>query len=164
MKTKQPKQPKISKADFARSIGITPQNLNYHIQSGKAPPVGDVNAWAVYLAGEGRDATLPKKLREAIANARLQLLNETIRKTKMENELKDGALIEFEYVAKFIRHFNGTLYFGELQRLAAEFPASLKGKNELEIKVEVEAQIERIKQRLDAAEEAWLEKEGRVES
>ena len=136
MPTDKSKKPKISKAEFARELGLTPQNLNYHLNTGKAPPVGDLDAWMTYLAGEGREGTLPKKLREAIANERLKLLKQAVSKATTENEEKRGELIPFASVEKYNRRLIGELFFGELERLANEFPASLKGQDEAAIHIE----------------------------
>ena len=162
MTTRTNKTKKPNKAEFAREIGITPQNLNYHIKTGNAPPVGDVDAWITFLAEQGRDATLPKKLREAIANERLKLLKESVRKATTENEEKRGELIAFSSVEKCLRGLVGELFFGELERLANEFPASLKGQDEVAIKVECTKQIEKIKDSLRDYLNLWLEKKGKL--
>jgi hypothetical protein len=105
--TARKEKPKTSKAEFARAIGITRQNLQYHLKSGNAPAVGDVEAWTAFLAEQGRDATLPKKLREGIAKERLKLIKENVEKAKMENEEKRGELIAFVKVRDFLHRIIG---------------------------------------------------------
>lgn len=156
-KSKKPKA--ISKAEFARAIGISPQNLHYHLKhSDKAPPIGDVDGWATFLAGEGRDSTLPPKLREAIARERLRLMEENVKKVKMENEEKQGELISFAKVRSFMHRVIGDFFFGELERLAHELPATMKGQDEVTIHAEIKTQTSKIKERLTEHIQAWDKK------
>jgi len=148
----------MSKSEFARAIGITRQNLHHHLKSGQAPPLGDVEAWTAFLAEQGRDATLPKKLREAIAKERLRLIKENVRKAKMENDAAHGELISFGAVKRFMHSVVGEFFFGELERLAHEFPATLKGQDEASIHVECRKQITQIKDKLSERIQAWMEK------
>ena len=155
------KQTKLTKKQFAAAIGISPQNLNHHLKSDKAPPLGDVDAWITFLAGQGRDGNLPRKLREEIAKARLKLIHQQVAKAKMENDVARRELIPFATVNDFIRHITANLFFGELSRLACEFPATLKGKDEISINAEVETQIARVKKSLEQQVQAWVEKKGK---
>jgi hypothetical protein len=157
MKSKQ-KKPAITKADFARSIGISPQNLQYHLKSGDAPPIGDTEAWTVYLAGEGRDPTLPKALRERIAKERLKLIRENVIKAELDNKKTKGELIEFSKVETFLRFLTGEVFFGELERLTNEWPAALKGQNEISIQAECKRQTDNIKKRLQEQLAIWEKK------
>lgn len=157
-KNKSNKTKTCSKAQFAREIGISRQNLNYHIQTGNAPAIGDVEAWLAFLAEQGRDATLPKKLREAIAKERLRLIKENVEKAKMENAEKRGEMIAFDKVRAFLHNIIGTFFFGELARLEAEFPAALKGQTEIEIQAECKRQISKIKEELRVHLTAWEQK------
>jgi len=64
---------------------------------------------------------------------------------------------------RFINDLVGTLFFGQLERLANEFPATLKGKTEIEINKECIEQIETIKRSLRDKLAEWDNKEVRSE-
>jgi hypothetical protein len=65
--------------------------------------------------------------------------------SEIDLEEKREHVIDFEVSAKFVRRLTSVLFFGELDRLKHEFPATLKGATELKIAEEVERQIELIK-------------------
>ena len=141
---------------LAKALGVSRQLISYHAKKKHAPSINDTEAWREFLLAEGRDAGLPKHLREELAKQRLRLLTEQADKLEMENAVKRREVINFESVKQFIRDINQNCFFGELDRLANEFPSALKGQNEIEIHKECLAQIERIKTvlraKLDAME------------
>ena len=72
-------------------------------------------------------------------------------------------LIDFAMTKKFLSKLVRNNFFGELERLAQEFPATLKGKDEVGIREEVEVQIERVRQELRRTIENWDTKKGKIE-
>ena len=83
-----------------------------------------------------------------------------LKEVKLE-EAKER-VIEFLSVDKFIRNLVGNMFFGELERIASEFPASLKGKSEVEIAEEVNKQKKQIAKGITSYMETWLAKKGKL--
>ena len=65
-------------------------------------------------------------------------------------------VIQFASVDSFLGELVGSLFFGELERMRQEFPASLKGKPEIEILEECERQIAAAKSNLTSALQGYL--------
>lgn len=72
-----------------------------------------------------------------------------------------GRVIDFNLCANFIRYLTTVGFFGELDRMESEFPATMKGKGEIEIKTEVAKQNEAIKGNIEMRIKKWLEKKGK---
>jgi len=81
-----------------------------------------------------------------------------IRECKLEEMRKQT--FEFALAEKFVRKLVSQLFFGELDRLAQEFPANLKGKTEIEIHGECLRQNEQVKRNLRKELESWIEVTG----
>lgn len=64
-------------------------------------------------------------------------------------------VIDFKFVEKWLGDLVNSLFFGELERLAQEFPPGLAGKEEVQIRVECRRQIDNIKRGLAKRLEAW---------
>lgn len=64
--------------------------------------------------------------------------------------------VEFSLAERFIAKLVREVFFGELDRLKLEFPASLPGKSELSIKTEVDSQISRIRKLMHSTMDAWI--------
>lgn len=90
-------------------------------------------------------------------NKRAEALTREVKLQKIRDEL-----IEFTNAETFIRHLVASLFFAELDRLAQEFPASLKGKGEVDIHGEVTRQMELIKKHLVSEIDVWISKKGNV--
>lgn len=71
-------------------------------------------------------------------------------------------VVEFDTVRRFVNHLMAVSFFGELDRIAHEFPASLKGKTELEIHAECIAQVGRVKKTVESQIKTWVNKKGKV--
>lgn len=67
----------------------------------------------------------------------------------------DRRLIEFSLCEQYLDQIVNNIFFGELERLAQEFPSRFKGKAEVQIRTEVQLEIERIKKTLTKRLEAW---------
>lgn len=67
---------------------------------------------------------------------------------EVELQEKRDQVVDFQTSAAFIRNLVNVAFFAELDRVASEFPATLKGKSEVEISVEVDNQIKAIKESL----------------
>lgn len=83
-----------------------------------------------------------------------------LRKELLLDEDK-SRVIDFKLAETFILHLQGDIFFGELERLAAELPASLKGRDENEIKVECDTQVVRVKKNLETKVKIWIEGKGK---
>lgn len=83
-----------------------------------------------------------------------------LRETKLANE--KGKLCEFANVERFIRQVIAVEIFGELERISTEFPASLKGRSEVEIKSECDAQVEQIKNNAHKSIDNFIKKRGKL--
>jgi hypothetical protein len=80
--------------------------------------------------------------------------------SEIELEKKRDRVIDFASADSFLRRLVRAHFFGELDRLAHEFPAGLKGKNEVQIHEEVVRQIESIKSNLENEMATWDEAKG----
>jgi hypothetical protein len=67
---------------------------------------------------------------------------------EIDTRIRKHEVIEWSIVDKFVQHMVGNCFFGELERLQHEFPASLKGRSELEVFEEVKRQIDQVKKSL----------------
>jgi hypothetical protein len=81
---------------------------------------------------------------------------------EIEYEKMRDSVIEWVLVEKFIMQLVGINFFGELERLAGEFPATLKGKSEVEIASEVANEVKSIKESLRSRMEIWKTKKGKI--
>lgn len=79
-----------------------------------------------------------------VRNKRAQAL---IREVDLDERNKE--VIEFKKVSRFISRLTSVAFFGELARLRSEFPASLKGKGELDIARECDREIKLIKENIE---------------
>jgi hypothetical protein len=70
-------------------------------------------------------------------------------------------VIDFDIAANFVEYLTGTLFFGEFERYAQEFPGSLKGKTEVEIQQEVIKQKEIVKKNIENSVKAWIKNKGK---
>ncbi len=83
-----------------------------------------------------------------------------IKEVKLE-EAKDR-VIDWALAERFVNYLVGVSFFSELERLANEFPANLKGKNEIEIHAECARQIGQIKKSIESSVRTWNEKKGKI--
>jgi len=155
------KQKKITQSGLAAKLGITRQLLAFHIKGGNAPKLSDEEGWIEFLAVNGREGSLPPEIRKKIADQRLRLIRGQADRVEIENRVKRGETIEFDLVHRFIGNLTGVYFFGELERIANEFPSNLKGKSEIEIHAECGKQIEVIKTNLRARVAAWVKSKGK---
>jgi phage terminase Nu1 subunit (DNA packaging protein) len=140
---------KMTQAKLAGILGVSRQVIAHHQRSGKAPKLDDVEGWIEFIAATGREGTLPKELRKEIAKQRLRLIREQADRLQLENEVRRGSVVEFKAVHQFIRDLVSNCFFGELERIACEFPSAFKGRTEVEIHAECLRQIESIKKALE---------------
>ncbi len=80
---------------------------------------------------------------------------------EIDLQKKRDVVIDFENARSFTEKLTKVLFFGELDRLANEFPSGLKGKGEVAIHEEVKRQIEQIKLNLDVALDNWKRSKGK---
>jgi len=76
-------------------------------------------------------------------------------------EQKREQLIEFKTVETFLNNLVSVGFFGELDRLANEFPSSLKGRTEISINEECMKQTNNIKIALKSQLENWIKAKGK---
>jgi hypothetical protein len=70
------------------------------------------------------------------------------------------SVIDFVSVSRLIGDIVAVAYYGELERLAQQLPAVLKGKSEVEINREVLREIENIKKNIEVKLKTFEEKKG----
>lgn len=151
----------MTQSQLAATLGISRQLLAYHLKSRKAPPLDDTSAWIEFLSANGRnEGSMPKEVRKHIARERLRLIKAQADRVELENKVRRNEMIEAIKAASFIKYMVAGIFFSELDRLASEFPAALKGKDEIAIHEECERQIEFIKGNLRSQMESWVQKQG----
>ncbi len=79
-----------------------------------------------------------------------------IKEVKLEEEKK--RVIDFATASVFLRNLVNVAFFGELERLAQEAPANLKGQNEISIADYMSKQVKATKDSLLASLAEWDEK------
>jgi len=153
MKTTKQTEPtanrKFTKTAFADALGISRQALNVHLKAPDAPPIGDLDAWQIYLAAHGRIGSAPDDLRRAIAQERLDILKETKAKLARQNKVEDDLLMPVAD-AKRQNSSAWNFVFSELERFQNELPPILAGLSAVEIYKHLHAFTERM--RADAIE------------
>lgn len=83
-----------------------------------------------------------------------------IKEVKLEEEY--DRLIDFAMVTRILTQLVNVTFFGELERLANEFPTGLKGKTEVQINEECLEQVKKIKLSLIAQLQAWEKSKGKI--
>ncbi len=137
---------KPTQAQLAAILGISRQLLYEHIQSGNAPPIGDVTAWVEYMAARGNVATSPPDMRRKIADQRLRILTETAERLARENQVGRKELIslpEAERLAAEAERF----YWAEIDRMVREMPPALCGLSAGQIHGKLSAFVDEMKKR-----------------
>ena len=74
----------------------------------------------------------------------------------------EDKVVDFANVRKFYGNLISNHFFAELDRLAAEFPVTLKGKTEVDINLECQAQIKKVKRYLLDQLDVWELKKGKI--
>lgn len=76
-----------------------------------------------------------------------------IKEVKLEQARKE--VVPFQDTLRFVSFLTSSVFFGELERLAEEFPAALKGMDEVQIGIECKSQIEKVKLAISESVENW---------
>lgn len=139
MKTKT----KMTQSKLAEIVGVSRQLVAFHVKTGKAPKLDDIDGWLEHLAAVGKDGSLPPELRKKIAQQRYRLLKANADKAEMEHMLRRKEAVEFEFVEQFIGHMVD-VFFAEIERMRHEFPVALKGRTEVEISKVVGERFDRL--------------------
>jgi phage terminase Nu1 subunit (DNA packaging protein) len=152
---KKTKSTKMTQSELARVLGISRQLVAFHVKGGNAPSLDDTEGWVAFLEEIGREGSLPKELRKAIATQRLRLIKAQADRTELENGAKRKEYVAWDLVHRFVTNLVGNAFFGELERMREEFPVTLEGKTKIQIYEEVNRQIEEVKKTLTRHLDAW---------
>jgi hypothetical protein len=98
-----------------------------------------------------------------MAKEKLGILKETRHAKRRENLIRDGEMVPTSLVTRFCTNLIGNIFFGELDRMALEFPVTLKGKGEVAIHEAVLKDIASLKKTLRTKLAAWESGEARHE-
>jgi hypothetical protein len=148
-KSKSKSAQKITQSSLAAQLGVSRQLIAAHCKKPNSPALDDLQGWIVFLAQVGRTGSCPPELRTAIAQKRLEILNETKIKLARENEVESGKLIPFAHVVRQACEAGG-FFMSELERWTRELPPMLAGKSCAETAQVMDAQIERTRAELKA--------------
>lgn len=74
---------------------------------------------------------------------------------------KYGKVIDFELARGFIEYLVRSIFFAEVERMSQEFPATLKGKTEVEIQAEMAKRAKELKTSLELALKTWIDTKGK---
>ncbi|HWX19507.1 MAG TPA: hypothetical protein VN578_06330 [Candidatus Binatia bacterium] len=146
---------KMTQSKLASILGVSRQLIAHHIKTKKGPLLSDVDGWIEHLAAIGREGSLPPEIRKRIAKERLRILQLQAERMEMENAAKRREVVSFADAQRFIQNLVANCFFGELERMAQEFPPTLKGKTEIQINEEVIRQIEQVKVTLQGKLDEW---------
>lgn len=103
---------KTTQSKLAVQLGVSRQLIAAHVKKGDAPALDDLAGWNAYLAQRGRIGSAPEDLRRAIAQERLEILQETKSKLRRENLIATvdcGELIPRQLVEELLWNFGGIL-------------------------------------------------------
>lgn len=134
----------MTQVKLAAILGISKQNLAFHIKGGKAPSIDDIDAWHDFLAEVGREGSAPPDLKRKIAEQRLRLVKENADRAAIENAKRRGETIDKAEMQRFMSELVANCFQAELRRMTQEYPAMLKGKTEIEIEQECEKREQEI--------------------
>lgn len=138
-----PKPARTQKA-LAQLLDISPQLVNKHVRSGKAPPIDDIAAWEEFLTVNGRAGSMPAELRSQIAKERHRILTATADRLEDERARRRGSVYDAATVDNFLRDLIGDV-FADLRRVfQTELPPVLKGLDEAAIAAKAVAELETI--------------------
>lgn len=150
----------LTPTELAKELGWSIQRVAWH-RSAKtdAPKGNNLKEWQAYAAAHGyvvgnTSTKSAKKISEAIARAKLDILEETRTERKRRNRLAENELYDAKEVTQYVSNLVA-YFFGELERLAAEYPVSLKGKTEIPISQECKEQTIKIKEGLRRRVATW---------
>lgn len=130
---------KTTQSSLAKILGVSRQVISYHMKNFDPPPLDDIQAWKEHLDVHGREGTASPKVKEAIGKTKLAILQQVLRDKERTNKIKDDEIYDAGEVNRFLRDLNVT-YFTELMRLEHEYPVTLKGKDEIQVALEVQRQ------------------------
>jgi hypothetical protein len=141
-KTNKPKkQPKKqSKSTLAAKLNVSRSTLHDWQKQGCPIDDGDkaILAWALKSGRRGFES-------DAIRAARLAVLNETAKRLRLANQVKEGLILDRNDV-QFAMGRTMSLLFSTLDRYAtATWPPTLRGLSESEISTKVLADVEKLK-------------------
>lgn len=134
-----------TQSGLAKAIGVSRQLVSFHVKNGKAPKDLNVEAWRTYLAAVGREGSASGELHKAIGKQKLLILKEVRHAKQRENRIKDGEAFDAGRVQRFITDVIHNVFYGELDRMALEFPVTLAGRTAIEIHEEILKQTETTK-------------------
>lgn len=152
---RRPESEPMTQSKLAAVLGVSRQLIAHHRKSGKGPKTLDVEAWVEFLAAHGREGSLPPEVRARIAEERLRLVRAQADKVELENAARKKLLIDRDFVTRSIGDVVG-LFSAELDRMAQELPATLKGKTEIQIRDEVVKQKRAVRRLLDSHLEKFV--------
>lgn len=148
MKAKNSKSRTKSKAmtasKLAQMLGVSRQLIAAHRKHPGAPKLQDVAGWTLFLAERGRAGSAPPELRQAIAQARLGILNETKSRLARENAVADGEMMLVSDARRQAAEAWGFL-FSALQQGRDELPPQLAGLDAQEVDRHLTVFIERLR-------------------
>lgn len=160
MKTKT----KMTQSKLAEIVGVSRQLVAFHVKTGKAPKLDDIDGWLEHLAAVGKDGSLPPELRKKIAEQRLRKLKAEATMAEHELKLREKQLVEWEFVDKFLAFLLGQKFWGELEKWSQELPPLLQGLPATEICKVIDARFRRLCEDFKSVVERWQEERAPVQT
>lgn len=129
-------------ASLAKSLGVSRQRLEQHLDKPNAPALDNVAAWKKFLIIKG-DKNIPLEKQEELADKILCLKAEQARVWKVRADEAEGKTIDIELVHKTCARAMSALFAG-LEYMIADLPPKLKGLEAIEIHGKLEAAVRKM--------------------
>ena len=139
---------------LAEELGTTVMSLHTWRKMDGAPDSPDVEAWTAFVAERGLNRGNSKTL----AELKVLIAQEELKKKRRENEVAEGRMIEEQAVSDFLREWVAKLDMALTAELDVNAPPMLAGKSIVEVREEMRAIHDRIR---DATKRGLLKWEQR---
>lgn len=121
-----------NQSELAASLGLSRQLISAHAKKPGAPPLSDRAGWIEFLAMVGRDGSAPVDIRRAIAQKRLEILEQQRIAAVRDNQKAAGEMMltaDAKRQAGEAQAFD----YAEDERMVNEYPPALAGLSAIEI-------------------------------
>ena len=119
-------KPITNQSELAASLGLSRQLISAHAKKPGAPPLSDRAGWIEFLATVGRDGSAPVDIRRAIAQKRLEILEQHRIAAVRDNQKAAGEMMLTADAERQAAECMA-LTFAEWERWCRELPPAMAG-------------------------------------
>jgi hypothetical protein len=126
----------------AATLKITTESLRLYRKLRGAPAGWNVEEWRTFIEQRG----LAKASSDVLSELKVLIAQEELKKKQRENAVAEGKIIEQETVADFLREWTAKLDLMLTSELEVNAPPLLSGKSIVEVREEMKAIHDRIRE------------------